>query len=72
MPLSWSAVSVISMRGVRWSSDSTRPFLAVIYIGSNEVTTIVKHGVADVQLFNAKDFSLMVGTAVFAFEGIGL
>lgn len=46
--------------------------LAVIYIGSNEVTTIVKHGVADVQLFNAKDFSLMIGTAVFAFEGIGL
>ena len=54
-------------------TDGSFYFLfAVIYIGSNEVATIAKHGVADVQLFNAKDFSLMVGTAVFAFEGIGL
>jgi hypothetical protein len=55
----------------RTEDSSCFPF-AVIYIGSNEVATIAKHGVADVQLFNAKDFSLMVGTAVFAFEGIGL
>jgi len=47
-------------------------FALVIYIGSNEVATIAKQGVADVVMFNSKDFSLMIGTAVFAFEGIGL
>jgi hypothetical protein len=53
--------------------DITHPLTnPVIYIGTNEVTTIVKAGVADVALFNSKDFSLMIGTAVFAFEGIGL
>jgi proton-coupled amino acid transporter len=33
----------------------------VIYIGTNEVATITKHGVADVALFNPKDFSLLIG-----------
>ncbi|KAI5450432.1 hypothetical protein NCC49_003055 [Naganishia albida] len=46
--------------------------IGLIYIGSNEVATITKNGVADVALFNSKDFSLLIGTAVFAFEGIGL
>ncbi len=44
----------------------------MIYIGGNEVGTIATNGVADVALFNSKDFSLLIGTAVFAFEGIGL
>ncbi len=46
--------------------------LPVIYIGSNELKIIASKGVADVALFNANDFSLLIGTAVFAFEGIGL
>lgn len=46
--------------------------IGLVYIGTNEVTTIVKEGVANVALFNSKDFSLLIGTAVFAFEGIGL
>ena len=35
--------------------------LSVIYIGSNEVATITRNGVADVALFNQKDFSLLIG-----------
>ncbi|KAJ9120617.1 hypothetical protein QFC22_002546 [Naganishia vaughanmartiniae] len=46
--------------------------VGLIYIGTNEVATISRNGVADVALFNQKDFSLLIGTAVFAFEGIGL
>jgi hypothetical protein len=33
----------------------------VIYIGTNEVATISRNGVADVALFNQKDFSLLIG-----------
>jgi hypothetical protein len=35
--------------------------LSVIYIGSNEVATISRNGVADVALFNSQDFSLLIG-----------
>lgn len=44
----------------------------MIYIGANEIGTIAHNGIAKVQLFNQNDFSLLIGTAVFAFEGIGL
>ncbi|KAF5367185.1 hypothetical protein D9758_003891 [Tetrapyrgos nigripes] len=44
----------------------------LIYIFSSEFSLIAERGTREVALFNPKDFSLFVGTAVFSFEGIGL
>lgn len=45
---------------------------SVVYIASCEIDTIITKGVADVMLFNRDNFPLLIGTSVFAFEGIGL
>ncbi|THU81388.1 hypothetical protein K435DRAFT_972367 [Dendrothele bispora CBS 962.96] len=44
----------------------------LVYIFSSEFSLIGNRGTREVALFNPKDFSLFVGTAVFSFEGIGL
>jgi len=44
----------------------------LVYIFGSEFSIIGKQGISDVKLFNPRDFPLLIGTAVFSFEGIGL
>ncbi|KAF8802505.1 hypothetical protein BYT27DRAFT_7226400 [Phlegmacium glaucopus] len=46
--------------------------VGLVYIFGSEFSVIARRGIADVKLFNPKDFALFIGTAVFSFEGIGL
>ncbi|EJU04914.1 hypothetical protein DACRYDRAFT_75916 [Dacryopinax primogenitus] len=46
--------------------------IGLVYIFGNEIASIASNGMAHVELFNPRDFPLLVGTAVFSFEGIGL
>ena len=46
--------------------------LGIVYLFFYEIGTLAEHGHADVVLFNKDNFPLLIGTAVFTFEGIGL
>ncbi|SPO23768.1 related to AVT3 - Vacuolar transporter, involved in amino acid efflux from the vacuole [Ustilago trichophora] len=44
----------------------------IVYLFQYEIKKVANEGMADVVMFNSKDFPLFIGTAVFTFEGIGL
>jgi solute carrier family 36 (proton-coupled amino acid transporter) len=46
--------------------------LGLIVLYYFDISTLATEGMADIQLFNPNDFVLFLGTAAFAFEGIGL
>ncbi|CAK5268269.1 unnamed protein product [Mycena citricolor] len=46
--------------------------VGLVYIFGSEISIVAERGIADVALFNPKDFSLFVGVAVFSFEGVGM
>jgi solute carrier family 36 (proton-coupled amino acid transporter) len=46
--------------------------LGLIVLYYFDIFTLATKGVADITLFNSQDFVLFLGTAAFAFEGIGL
>src|SRR5271170_4037501 len=46
--------------------------LGLIVLYYFDIFTLATKGIADVTLFNSQDFVLFLGTAAFAFEGIGL
>jgi proton-coupled amino acid transporter len=46
--------------------------VGLVYIFGSKISIVAMQGIADVHLFNPRHFSLLVGVAVFSFEGVGM
>ncbi|KAE8213591.1 hypothetical protein CF319_g5200 [Tilletia indica] len=46
--------------------------VGIIYLFQFEIRQLATQGMAEVKMFNSKTFPLLIGTAVFTFEGVGL
>jgi proton-coupled amino acid transporter len=46
--------------------------IGLAYLFYYDILTLNTHGLADIIMFNQKDWTLFIGTAIFTFEGIGL
>jgi proton-coupled amino acid transporter len=46
--------------------------IGLAYLFYYDVFTLATEGLADIIMFNQKDWTLFIGTAIFTFEGIGL
>ncbi|KAM4056387.1 transmembrane amino acid transporter protein [Hirsutella rhossiliensis] len=46
--------------------------IGLAYLFYYDVLTLHANGLADIIMFNSKDWTLFIGTAIFTFEGIGL
>ena len=46
--------------------------IGLAYLFYYNVLTLSAHGLADIIMFNQRDWTLFIGTAIFTFEGIGL
>jgi proton-coupled amino acid transporter len=46
--------------------------LGLLYLYYYDIATLANHGVSDIVMFNPRDWTLFIGTAIFTFEGVGL
>ncbi|KAK3377777.1 transmembrane amino acid transporter protein-domain-containing protein [Podospora didyma] len=46
--------------------------IGLAYLFHYDIITLSSEGLADIIMFNKKDWTLFIGTAIFTFEGIGL